>query len=102
MIGLFQENGPCHFVDGEKEPSLNEHSFNNFANMLYIDQPIGVGFSYGTENVSGTDEAAPMVWNLIQAFYEQFPQYESRDFGIFTEVPRAYPRPIKADETMLI
>ncbi|PKY07660.1 putative carboxypeptidase S1 [Aspergillus campestris IBT 28561] len=85
MIGLFQENGPCHFVDGEKEPSLNEHSFNNFANMLYIDQPIGVGYSYGTEDVSGTDEAAPLVWKLIQAFYEQFPQYESRDFGIFTE-----------------
>ena len=29
--------------------------------------------------------AAPYVWKLIQAFYAQFPQYESRDFGIFTE-----------------
>lgn len=32
MIGLFQENGPCHFVDGATEPSLNENSFNEFAN----------------------------------------------------------------------
>lgn len=53
--------------------------------MLYIDQPIGVGFSYGTDPVTSTVTAAPLVWNLIQAFYAQFPQYENRDFGIFTE-----------------
>lgn len=53
--------------------------------MLYIDQPIGVGFSYGTNNVTSTVTAAPYVWKLIQAFYASFPEYESRDFGIFTE-----------------
>ena len=29
--------------------------------------------------------AAPFVWKLLQAFYTQFPQYENRNFGIFTE-----------------
>ena len=53
--------------------------------VLYIDQPIGVGFSYGTDPVTSTVTAAPFVWKLIQAFYAQFPQYENRDFGIFTE-----------------
>lgn len=86
MIGLFQENGPCHFVNGEDTPSLNKYSWNNYANMLYIDQPIGVGFSYGTNDVTSTETAAPYVWKLLQAFYAQFPEYESRDFGIFTEV----------------
>ncbi|KAB2581155.1 Carboxypeptidase S1 [Lasiodiplodia hormozganensis] len=86
MIGLFQENGPCHFVDGSTEPSLNEYSWNSYANMIYIDQPIGVGFSYGNDEVvDSTETAAPYVWKLIQAFYDAFPQYESRDFGIFTE-----------------
>ncbi|KAE8394878.1 Alpha/Beta hydrolase protein [Aspergillus alliaceus] len=85
LIGLFQENGPCHFANGEQTPSLNEHSWNNFANMLYIDQPIGVGFSYGDNDVDSTGTAAPYVWKLIQAFYDHFPQYESRDFGLFTE-----------------
>jgi carboxypeptidase C (cathepsin A) len=82
---LFQENGPCHFVNGDTTPSLNPYSFNEFANMLYIDQPIGVGFSYGTDPVTSTVTAAPYVWTLLQAFFAQFPQYESRDFGIFTE-----------------
>lgn len=30
-------------------------------------------------------DIAPYVWQLIQAFYAQFPQYENRDFGLFTE-----------------
>lgn len=85
MIGLFQENGPCHFENGASEPSLNPNSWNNYANMLYIDQPIGVGFSYGTDDVTSTETAAPYVWTLLQAFFAQFPRYENRDFGIFTE-----------------
>ena len=32
-----------------------------------------------------TKSAAPYVWNLLQAFYASLPQYQSRDFGIFTE-----------------
>jgi carboxypeptidase C (cathepsin A) len=53
--------------------------------MLYIDQPISVGFSRGTDNVNSTKAAAPLIWNLLQAFYTKFPEYNSRDFGIFTE-----------------
>ena len=85
MIGLFQENGPCHFVNGASTPSLNPYSWNTYANMLYVDQPIGTGFSYGTDSVTSTVTAAPYVWKLLQAFYAQFPQYENRNFGVFTE-----------------
>ncbi|KAH8673799.1 putative carboxypeptidase S1 [Xylariales sp. PMI_506] len=85
MIGLFQENGPCQFYDNKTEPSLNPYSFNTYANMLYVDQPIGVGFSYGDDTVKSTLTAAPFVWTFWQAFFAEFPQYESRDFGLFTE-----------------
>jgi carboxypeptidase C (cathepsin A) len=39
MIGLFEENGPCQFYSGSSTPSLNPYSWNEYANMLYIDQP---------------------------------------------------------------
>lgn len=53
--------------------------------QLYVDQPVGAGFSYGDNNVAYTQDAAADVWNLVQAFYDQFPNYKSRDFGLFTE-----------------
>lgn len=31
MRGLFQENGPCHFVGSGGEPELNPYSWNNYA-----------------------------------------------------------------------
>lgn len=38
MIGLFQENGPCHFVNGSDEPSLNPYSWNEYAvcHVLFV------------------------------------------------------------------
>src|SRR6187402_141326 len=53
--------------------------------MLYIDQPIGTGFSQGASSTTSTVTAAPYVWKLLQAFFAQFPKYSNRDFGIFTE-----------------
>lgn len=85
MIGLFQEHGPCHFVNGSDEPSLNPYSWNTYANMLYVDQPIGTGFSFGDDEATSTVTAAPFVWKFLQAFFEAFPSYESRDFGLWTE-----------------
>jgi carboxypeptidase C (cathepsin A) len=66
MIGLFAENGPCQFYNNDTEPSLNPYSFNEYANMIYIDQPVGTGFSYGTDPVTSTVTAAPYVWTLLQ------------------------------------
>jgi carboxypeptidase C (cathepsin A) len=80
-----KENGPCQFYNNATTPSLNPYSWNEYANLLYVDEPIGTGFSYGTETVNGTVEAAPYVWKLLQSFFKKFPQYESRDFGLFTE-----------------
>ncbi|RAK79377.1 putative carboxypeptidase S1 [Aspergillus fijiensis CBS 313.89] len=85
MIGLFQEHGPCRFVNNETTPSLNPYSWNTYSNMIYIDQPIGVGFSYGNDAVNSTVTAAPFVWKLLQAFFAHFPEYESREFNLFTE-----------------
>lgn len=53
--------------------------------MLYVDQPIGTGFSFGTDNATSTVTAAPFVWTFMQAFFEAFPTYQAREFGLWTE-----------------
>ena len=50
MIGLFEELGPCHITEDLKSV-LNPYSFNEASNMLFLSQPVGVGFSYGTTKV---------------------------------------------------
>ncbi|KAF6812405.1 Carboxypeptidase S1-like protein [Colletotrichum plurivorum] len=46
MPGLFNENGPCYINSDSNSTRLSEWSWNNEVNMLYIDQPVQVGFSY--------------------------------------------------------
>ncbi|KAJ8462143.1 hypothetical protein ONZ51_g11095 [Trametes cubensis] len=91
MRGLFQENGPCRINNDSSSVSLNPYSWNEVSNVLYIDQPIGVGFSYGPEDLLAAiteDEAATDVWNFLQLFFadSRFSKYKASNFGIWTEL----------------
>jgi carboxypeptidase C (cathepsin A) len=46
LMGLLQENGPCFINSDSNSTTLNPWSWNNEVNMLYLDQPAQVGFSY--------------------------------------------------------
>jgi carboxypeptidase C (cathepsin A) len=48
MLGLFTENGPFIFDDGETVLKPNPYPWNIKANLLYIESPALVGFSKGT------------------------------------------------------
>ncbi|KAK5937956.1 hypothetical protein PMZ80_009545 [Knufia obscura] len=45
LDGLFQENGPFLWQSGTYEPQPNPFSWTNLTNMVWVDQPIGTGFS---------------------------------------------------------
>ncbi|EPS34349.1 hypothetical protein PDE_09313 [Penicillium oxalicum 114-2] len=63
MIGLLQENGPCIVNPDSNSTELNPWSWNNYVNMLYIDQPNQVGFSYDVAT-NGTFDQVAQAWNL--------------------------------------
>ena len=87
MIGLFRENGPCRITNDSSGVTHNDFSWNTHANMLFIDQPAGVGFSHGTSDVDTSSEAALDVWTFLQVFLadERFSWLRERNVGVWTE-----------------
>ncbi|KAI0658185.1 alpha/beta-hydrolase [Cubamyces menziesii] len=87
MIGLFQEHGPCEVNPDGETTVLNPFSWNNISNIIYIDQPIGTGFSFGVVDVNSTFTAAPPIWTAFQILFEskEFAKFQSREFIFATE-----------------
>ena len=46
QLALFGENGP-YIVEDDLSLTLNPQSWNNNATVIWVDQPVGTGFSYG-------------------------------------------------------
>ncbi|CAN1318016.1 Serine carboxypeptidase-like 45 [Linum perenne] len=86
-VGAFSENGP--FRPNGKNLVKNSYSWNREANMLYLETPVGVGFSYSNDNSSyvSVDDEATARGNVIflQRWFNKFPQYRQRDLFITGE-----------------
>jgi cathepsin A (carboxypeptidase C) len=54
MLGFAQEHGPFVVPDGGQTFVPNPYSWNLEANMLYIESPAGVGYSYGQTEADRT------------------------------------------------
>lgn len=58
-----RENGPCFVNPDSNSTVLNKWSWNNDVNMLYIDQPVQVGFSYDVLR-NGTLNQLTQNWDM--------------------------------------
>ncbi|KAK3688901.1 Alpha/Beta hydrolase protein [Podospora appendiculata] len=141
VVSALGENGPCLVANDSSSTVLNPWSWNDKVNMLYVDQPVKVGFSYdslvnGTINeiaspfmvnvkdfsttevpvsnlthVPGTfvsqnssttastsSMAAIAMWQFMQVWMQEFPEYESTDkFSIWSESYGGHYGPIFAE-----
>ncbi|XP_010055765.2 serine carboxypeptidase-like 45 [Eucalyptus grandis] len=85
--GAFIEHGPFKVkgVDLVKR----DYSWNKVANLLYLESPAGVGFSYSTNQsfYKGITDNITAQDNLVflQRWFTKYPQYEGRDFFITGE-----------------
>lgn len=85
-VALFYENGPYKFTS-EGTIDTNEYSWNAISNLLYVDQPIGTGFSNGSalnDARNETDVAEDMAI-FLKGFVEQNPEFKGRDLFITGE-----------------
>jgi len=88
LLGFGTEMGPYIFQkDGTMLP--NEYSWNKVTNMVFFEQPVGVGFSYSenpdVDYETGDEQAAIDQYEAIKAFFRKFPERKSNDFYITSE-----------------
>jgi len=79
------ELGPSTVDKAGTKPVHNPYSWNNNASVIFLDQPINVGYSYGDDSVSDTVAASQDVYALLVLFFKQFPEYKHLDFHIAGE-----------------
>merc|ERR1712137_520778 len=68
--------------------ALLSESWNTVANMLFIESPTGVGFSYGSypnDYFAGDTSTAGDNYIFLQGFLKKFPQYRTNDFYLSSE-----------------
>lgn len=74
------EIGPYRLKD-DKTLTLNDGSWHEFANLLFVDNPVGTGFSYvDTDSyVTELDQMADQFVTFLEKWFAIFPEYEQDD-----------------------
>ena len=97
LMGLFMELGPSS-INRKLEVVYNDHSWNNNASVIFIDQPVNVGFSYSSGQVTNTVAAGKDIYALLTLFFKQFPEYAHQDFHISGESYAGHYIPVFASD----
>ncbi|KIK71004.1 hypothetical protein GYMLUDRAFT_33108 [Collybiopsis luxurians FD-317 M1] len=84
--GLLFELGPCRVV-GNNDTAINPYSWNTQANILFLDQPVSVGYSYtdNGESVNTSPIAGKDVYAFLELFLNRFPEYSTLPFHLAAE-----------------
>jgi len=99
LIGLLTENGQLstnddsflYPLDGVPQVFYNSHGWTKYANMLYLESPKGVGFSYCDDVPSyheciNTDESTALdSYEFLVNWFQAFPEYKNNKFYITGE-----------------
>ncbi|KAK9663981.1 hypothetical protein RND81_14G011100 [Saponaria officinalis] len=86
-LALFYENGPFQ-IASNLSLVWNDFGWDKASNLIYVDQPVGTGFSYTSadddirhdENGVSND-----LYDFLQEFFKAHPEYAKNDFYITGE-----------------
>jgi len=84
MLGLLTENGPCT-VNPDLTTKTNPFSWNTRANVMFVDQPAGTGFSTGPESDSNEAMVSRDMDAFLRAFFYKYQRFRYNRFFIFGE-----------------
>ena len=88
MLGWAQEHGPYSLDDGQTQFAKNEYSWNNEANVFYVESPAGVGFSICPDKSEcdfDDNNSADDNLQAVLAILQKFPEINQNDLYIAGE-----------------
>ncbi|EDK98695.1 probable serine carboxypeptidase CPVL isoform 2 precursor [Mus musculus] len=87
MFGLFVEHGP-YIITSNMTVVARDFPWTFTLSMLYIDNPVGTGFSF-TDHFQGyatsEDDVAQDLYSALIQFFTLFPEYAKNDFYVTGE-----------------
>lgn len=82
--GLLFELGPS-LINSTGGINYNPFSWNANASVIFLDQPVGTGLSYGNDTVDTTEKAAKDFYVFLELFFRKFPEFKNNKFHISGE-----------------
>lgn len=79
------EAGYCCIKTSTPKLGYNEHTWTKVTTMLYVEHPIGTGFSYGQPLPETEAEASADLDAFLQNFFNVFTELKSYKFYVFGE-----------------
>ncbi|KAM0992509.1 hypothetical protein ACFX13_010909 [Malus domestica] len=91
--GFVYEHGPFNFAERKPKGALpvlhlNPYSWSKVSNIIYLDSPAGVGFSYSrnqTKYTTGDIQTALDTHAFLLRWFQQFPEFQPNPFYISGE-----------------
>lgn len=78
LEGLLQENGPFLWQYGTFKPVRNPYTWVNLTNMIWVEQPVGTGFSQGIPTATSETDVAAQFLGFFKNFLDTFDLYNKR------------------------
>ncbi|KAM3506581.1 hypothetical protein MY10362_002283 [Beauveria mimosiformis] len=72
LLGFLEENGPISWGEGMEKPKHNPFSFHLLSNVVWLEQPVGVGFTKGNEIIYNEDDIAKQFIGFWKNFSKTF------------------------------
>uniref|UniRef100_A0A8D1U2S2 Carboxypeptidase n=1 Tax=Sus scrofa TaxID=9823 RepID=A0A8D1U2S2_PIG len=87
LDGLLTEHGPFLVQPDGATLEYNPYSWNLIANVLYLESPAGVGFSYSDDKSYATNdtEVAQSNYEALKDFFRLFPEYKDNELFLTGE-----------------
>uniref|UniRef100_A0A4W6FGV7 Carboxypeptidase n=1 Tax=Lates calcarifer TaxID=8187 RepID=A0A4W6FGV7_LATCA len=87
LDGLLTEHGPFLIQDDGVTLQYNPYSWNKIANMLYLESPAGVGFSYSDDRnyVTNDTEVSMNNYLALKEFFRLFPEFSKNELFLTGE-----------------